>query len=45
MTDAGSKFEVRRLKVSELKHILKGKMIPHTEKRTEELVLDERTEA
>ena len=51
MTDARSKFEFRRLKVPELKHILKGKRrrrrrtiyfqqrIPYTEKRTEEFVL------
>ena len=46
MTDAGSKFEFHRLKVPELKRILLGKRIPHTEKRTEQLVLlDERTEA
>ena len=45
MTDARSKFEFRRLKVPELKHILKGKRIPYTEKRTEEFVLDERTES
>ena len=32
MTDARSKFEFRRLKVPELKHILKGKRIPYTEK-------------
>ncbi len=38
MTDARSKFEFRRLKVPELKHILKGKRIPYTEKRTEEFV-------
>ena len=45
MTDARSKFEFRGLKVPELKHILKGKRIPYTEKRTEEFVLlDERTE-
>ena len=45
MTDARSKFELRRLKVPELKHFLKGKRIPYTEKRTEEFVLlDERTE-
>ena len=34
-----SKFEFRRLKVPELKHILKGKRIPYTEKRREEFVL------
>ena len=46
MTDARSKFELRRLKVPELKHFLKGKRIPYTEKRTEEFVLlDERTES
>ena len=47
MTDAArSKFEFRRLKVPELKHILKGKRIHYTEKRTEEFVLlDERTES
>ena len=48
MTDARSKFELRRLKVPELKHFLKGKRIPYTEKRTEEfvlLLLDERTES
>ena len=39
MTDARSKFEFRRLKVPELKHILKGKRIPYTEKRIEEFVL------
>ena len=39
MTDARSKFELRRLKAPELKHILKGKRIPYTEKRTEEFVL------
>ena len=33
MTDARSEFEFRRLKVPELKHILKGKRIPYTEKR------------
>ena len=44
MTDARSKFELRRLKVPELKHFLKGK--PYTEKRTEEFVLlDEITES
>ena len=44
--DARSKFELRRLKVPELKHFLKGKRIPYTEKRTEEFVLlDERTES
>ena len=32
MTDAGSKFEVRRLKVPELKHKLEGKWMPYTEK-------------
>ena len=32
MTDARSKFELRRLKVLELKHFLKGKRIPYTEK-------------
>ena len=46
MTDARSKFEFRRLKVPELNHILKGKMIPYTENRTEEFVLlNERTES
>ena len=46
MTDARSKFEFRSLKVPELKHILKGKRIPYTKKRTEEFVLlDERTES
>ena len=48
MTDALSlrKFEFRRLKMPELKHILKGKRIPYTEKRTEEFVLlDEITES
>ena len=46
MTDARTKFELRRLKVPELKHFLKGKRIPYTEKRTEEFVLlDERTES
>ena len=46
MTDARSKFEFRRLKVPELKHILKGKRIPYTEKKPEEFVLlDERTES
>ena len=46
ITDARSKFELRRLKVPELKHFLKGKRIPYTEKRTEEFVLlDERTES
>ena len=46
MTDAHSKFEFRRLKVPELTHILKGKRIPYTEKRTEEFVLlDERTKS
>ena len=46
MTDARSKFELRRLKVPELKHFLKGKRIPYTEKRTEEFVLlNERTES
>ena len=46
MTDARSKFELRRLKVLELKHFLKGKRIPYTEKITEEFVLlDERTES
>ena len=46
MTDARSKFELRRLKVPELKYFLKGKRIPYTEKRTEEFVLlDERTES
>ena len=45
MTDARSKFELRRLKVPELKHF-KGKRIPYTEKRTEEFVLlDKRTES
>ena len=44
MTDARS--ELPRLKVPELKHFLKGKRIPYTEKRTEEFVLlDERTES
>ena len=37
MTDARSKFELSGLKVPELKHFLKGKRIPYTEKRTEEL--------
>ena len=32
MTDAGSKFEFRKLKVPELKHILKGKRIPTLKK-------------
>ena len=46
MTDVRSKFELRRLKVPELKYFLKGKRIPYTEKRTEEFVLlDERTES
>ena len=46
MTDARSKFEFRRLKVPELKHILKGKIIPYTENRTEEFVLlNETTES
>ena len=49
MTDARSQFELRRLKVPELKHFLKGKRIPYwayTERRTEEFVLlDERTES
>ena len=46
MTDARRNFEYRRLKVSELKLILKGKRIHYTEKRTEEFVLlDERTES
>ena len=39
MTDARTKFELRRLKVPELKHFLKRKRIPYTEKRTEEFVL------
>ena len=39
MTDARSKFELRTLKVPELKHFLKGKRIPYSEKRTEEFVL------
>ena len=43
MADAArSKFEFRWLKVPELKHILKGKRIPYTEKRTEEFVLLEK---
>ena len=37
MTDARSKFELRRLKVSELKHFLKGKRIPYTEKEQKSL--------
>ena len=46
MTDVRSKFELPRLKVPELKHFLKEKRIPYTEKRTEEFVLlDERTES
>ena len=45
MTDEGSKFEVRRLKVPESKHKLKGNRMPNTEKRKEGLVLlDERSE-
>ncbi len=46
MTDSRIKYELCRLKVPELKHFLKGKRIPYTEKRTEEFVLlDERTES
>ena len=45
MTDARSKFELRRLKVPELKHFLKGKRIPYTEKEQEFVLLDERTES
>ena len=39
MTDARSKFELRRLKVPELKHFLKGKRIRYTEKRTRLVLL------
>ena len=39
MTDASSKFEFRRLKVPELKNIIKGKRIE------EFVLLDERTES
>ena len=43
---ASFQFELHRLKVPKLKHFLKGKRIPYTEKRTEEFVLlDERTES
>ena len=46
MTDACSKFEFRRLKVPELRRILKGKRIHTLTKSTEEFVLlDERTES
>ncbi len=37
MTDARSKFELRRLKVPELKHFLRGKRIPYTEKEQKSL--------
>ncbi len=46
MRDARNKFKLRTMKVPELKHFLKGKRIPYSEKRTEEFVLlDERTDS
>ena len=37
MTDARSKVELRRLKVPELKHFLKGKRIPTLKKEQKSL--------
>ena len=45
MKDVGSNTDVRRLKVQELKAILKRKSIPYTNERKEELILlDEKAE-
>ena len=45
MKDEGNNIDVRRLKVPELKAILKRKSLPYTGERKEELILsDEKAE-